>query len=144
MFGSVDLESDEFQSLDLRFVPAGGIGYHTIVSEATHLDPGVVASGTREFFSTGLSRTSAEVLVSELLIHNVSKASSIQEKLVCFSNVSDAANYRINFDTTLSTAIRRWMSWQLTISDRHVSNPLASRKTNDLLVSTGLRLTLKG
>lgn len=36
-FGSVDLENDQFQSLDLRFVPAGGLGYHAITSEKTSL-----------------------------------------------------------------------------------------------------------
>ena len=30
VFGLVNLETDEFQSLELRFAPAGGVGYHAM------------------------------------------------------------------------------------------------------------------
>jgi hypothetical protein len=33
------------------------------------------------------------------------------------------------------------LSWQITFSDIYISNPLAGLKGNDLLLSTGLRLT---
>jgi hypothetical protein len=53
VFGSVDLETDQFQSLDLRFVPAGGLGYHARKSETTMLTFKLGAAANREFFSTG-------------------------------------------------------------------------------------------
>lgn len=141
VFGSVDLETDRFQSLDLRFVPAGGIGYHAIATEKTQLDLNAGAAANREFFSTGLSRTSAELLLGEDLVHKFTATTSLHEKLVFFPNLSDGGNYRINFDTTLITSIRRWLSWQFTISDRFLSDPVPGRKKNDALFSTGLRLT---
>ena len=140
-FGSVDLESDEFQSLDLRFVPAGGLGYRAIATKPTQLDLRLGADANREFFSTGLNRTSAEILFGEDLSHKFARATSIEERFVFFSNLSDAGAYRMNFDTTAVTAIRRWFSWQLTISDRYLSNPVPGRKKNDILVSTGVRLS---
>jgi putative salt-induced outer membrane protein YdiY len=141
VFGSVDLETDEFQSLDLRFVPAGGLGYHAIATENTQLDLMVGAAANREFFSTGLDRTSAELLLGEELSHKFTATTSIHEKLVFYPNLSDTGNYRINFDTTLATTIKKWLSWQFTFSDRYLSNPVPGRKQNDLLVSTGVRLT---
>ena len=141
VFGSVDLETDEFQNLDLRFVPAGGIGYHVVSTENTQFDLKFGAAGNREFFSTGLDRTSAEMLAGEELVHKFTKTTSIQERLIFFPNLSDTGEYRMNFDTTLATAIRKWLSWQLTVSDRYITNPVPGRKTNDILVSTGVRLT---
>jgi putative salt-induced outer membrane protein len=140
-FGSVDLESDQFQSLDLRFVPAGGLGYHVIATEPTKLDLRLGVDANQEFFSTGLNRTSAEILFGEDLSHKFARATSIEQRLVFFSNVSDAGAFRVNFDTTAVTAIRRWLSWQLTISDRYLSNPVPGRKKNDILFSTGVRLS---
>jgi putative salt-induced outer membrane protein YdiY len=141
VFGSTDLETDQFQSLDLRFVPAGGVGYHAIATEKTQLDLNLGAAANREFFSTGLNRTSAELLLGEDLVHKFTATTSIHEKLVFFPNLSSSGDYRINFDTTLVTAIRKWMSWQFTVSDRFLSNPVVGRKKNDVLFSTGVRLT---
>ena len=140
-FGSVDLESDQFQSLDLRFVPAGGLGYHVIATEPTKLDLRLGAAANREFFNTGLNRTSAEILFGEDLSHKFARATSIEQRFAFFSNVSDPGAFRGNFDITAVTAIRRWFSWQLTISDRYLSNPVPGRKKNDILFSTGVRLS---
>jgi putative salt-induced outer membrane protein YdiY len=140
VFGSVDLESDQFQSLDLRFTPAGGAGYHAIHTDPTQLDLMLGASANREFFSTGLNRTSAEVLLGEELTHKFSATSSIHEKLVFFPNMSYTGQYRFNFDINWVTAVRKWFSWQVNISDRFLSNPVQGRKTNDVVYSTGARL----
>jgi len=140
-FGSVDLETDEFQNLDLRFVPAGGLGYHARKSERTILDFRLGAAANREFFSNGLNRTSAEVLLGEEFMHKFSARSRFLQKLVFFPNVSDGGNYRMNFDASLATAVRRWFSFQFSVSDRYLSNPLPGRKSNDVLFTTGLRLT---
>jgi len=140
-FGSVDLESDQFQSLDLRFVPAGGVGYHAIATMPTKLDFRVGAAANREFFSTGLNRTSAELLLGEDLTHKFTSTTTVEQRFVFFPNLSDAGSYRANFDVTAVTAIRKWFSWQFTVSDRYLSNPVPGRKKNDVLFSTGLRVT---
>jgi len=141
VFGSTDLESDKFQSLDLRFTPAGGLGVHAIKAEATTLDMQLGAAGNREFFSTGLNRTAAEVLLGQALTHKISSSTSLQQKLAFYPAVSDGGNYRFNFDASSVTVIKKWLSWQLTVSDRLLSNPVAGRKKNDVLLSTGLRIT---
>jgi putative salt-induced outer membrane protein len=140
-FGSVDLESDQFQNLDLRFVPAGGLGNHLIRSENTVLDLQLGAAANREFFSTGLNRTSAEILLGQELVRKFSASTSLHEKLVFYPNVTDGGNYRINFDTSAVTVVRKWLSWQLTASNRFLSNPVVGRKKNDILLTTGLRIT---
>ena len=140
-FGSVDLEFDEFQRLDLRFAPAGGFGYKVAKTEATVLDLLGGASLNREFFSSGLRRTSGEALLGNELVHKISPATSLRQKFVLFPNLTNTGSYRINFDASAVTALRKWLGWHLTLSDRFLSNPVAGRRKNDILFTTGIRLT---
>jgi putative salt-induced outer membrane protein len=140
-FGSVDLESDTFQNLDLRFSPAGGLGGHLIKREGTALDLRIGMSANREFFSDGVNRTSGEILFGQEYVRKFTKTFSLDQKLVMYPNVTDTGSFRMNFDISVVTAIRKWLSWQLTSSDRYLSNPVQGRKTNDVLLTTGLRIT---
>jgi len=140
-FGSTDLEFDEFQSLDLRFAPAGGLGYHVWKRENSFFDLLGGASLNREFFSTGLRRTSGEALLGEELLYKLNSRTSLREKLTVYPNVTDGGRFRMNFDLSTEVGLWRWLGWQFTVSDRFLSNPVPGRKKNDLLFTTGLRLT---
>ena len=137
LFGLVDLENDQFQSLDLRFAPAGGAGYHAIKTANTTLDLSLGASMNKEFFSAtattpvgspSLNQTYAEILVGEAFTHKFTKTVSMNENLQFFPNVSSSGNYRMNFDISAAAAIKKWMSFQISASDRYLSDPLAGRK----------------
>jgi len=141
VFGSVDLENDEFQGLDLRFAPAGGLGYHALKNKRTTLDLFGGGSLNREFFSSGLNRTSGEMVAGEELAYKLSTITSLHEKLSFFPNISRGGEYRTNFDLSSATTIKKWLAWQLTASDRFLSNPLPGRKQNDLIFTTGFRVT---
>jgi hypothetical protein len=47
----------------------------------------------------------------------------------------------VNFDLATVTALKKWLAWRVAISDRFLSNPVEGNQRNDLLISTGLRLT---
>ena len=140
-FAFTDLEFDEFQSLDLRFAPAGGLGYHVYKGESLVFDLSGGAGLNKEFFSTGLRRTSGEALAGEELIYKLSGAASLRQKMTIYPNLTDRGDYRLNFDMSAVTAIRKWLGWQFTVSNRLLSNPAPGRKRNDILVTTGVRLT---
>jgi putative salt-induced outer membrane protein YdiY len=139
VFGLVNLENDQFQSLDLRFAPAGGVGYHAIKNPNTNLDLSLGASLDKEFFTGGVEHSYAEILFGEELTHKFTKTISMHENLVFYPNVSSVGNYRMNFDISAAAAIKKWMSFQISASDRYLSDPLPGRKTNDILFTTGLR-----
>jgi putative salt-induced outer membrane protein len=141
VFGLVDLENDQFQSLDLRFAPAGGAGYHAIKNANTTFDLSVGASLDKEFFTGGVDHSFGEVLFGEELTHKFNKTVSMHENLVLFPNLSNTGNYRVNFDISGAAAIRKWLAFQVSASDRYLSDPLPGRKTNDILFTTGLKLT---
>lgn len=139
-FGSTDLEFDEFQRLDLRFVPAGGLGYHWIKNKNTMWDLFGGGSLNREFFASGLKRNSGEVLMGNELSHKFAGVFTFSEKIVFYNNVTSSGNYRLNTDVAFAAAIKKWLSYQVTASNRYLSNPLPGRKTNDLVITTGVRL----
>ena len=48
----------------------------------------------------------------------------------------------MTFDSTAVTRLNDWLSWQVTLSDRFLSNPGPGKRKNDLLFTTRIRLTL--
>jgi putative salt-induced outer membrane protein YdiY len=140
-FGLSDLEYDDFQGLDLRFAPAAGLGYSLWKGERGSFNLVGGASLNREFFATGLNRTSGEVLFGNETSYRLSSKTALRQKATFYPNVSDTGQYRMNFDTTAETALWKWLGWQFTVSDRLLSDPLPGRRKNDFLFSTGFRLT---
>ena len=65
----------------------------------------------------------------------------LRQKFVFFPNLTNSGEYRINFDFSQATTLRKWLAWQVTVSNRYLSNPVPGRKTNDLILTTGFRIT---
>src|SRR5262249_55007604 len=92
-------------------------------------------------FPTGLTRKTGEIVVGEELATKLGPRTTLGEKLSLFPNLTDGGEFRMQFDATATTKIKNWLGWQITYSDRYLSNPLPGFKKNDVLLSTGLRLT---
>ncbi len=133
-------EHDVFQNLDLRFVAGGGLGYNVIKNPRTTLALIGGVNYQRENFFNGLNRNSAEANFGDDLIHKVSDRTSITQSFRFFANLTNTGEYRANLDLGIVTAINKWLGWQVSATDRFVSNPVFGRQRNDLLLSTGLRL----
>jgi putative salt-induced outer membrane protein YdiY len=157
VFAFTDFDSDALQNLDLRSVLGGGLGYHIINTKKTQFDVFGGGGFNQEYFSSYVtanpapppaeilvpseSRHSAEVLVGESLSTKLGSRTTFTEQLTFFPNLSSTGDYRVNFDATATTKLKTWLGWQVTFSDRYISNPPLNLKGNDLLLSTGLRLT---
>ncbi len=139
-FGFVDLEFDEFQALDLRNVIGGGPGYHVIKNDRTTFDVFSGASYNQEFFQNDITRRSAELLLGETLSYVISGRTSFNERFAFYPNMSNTGEYRMQFDAGLTTDVFRWLGWNLTFSDRFLSNPVPGRQKNDVLLTTGVRM----
>lgn len=136
-----DYEYDRFQNLDLRFVMGGGFGLHAVKSERSKLDLLGGAAYNRSKFSTPLTRNAAEAFWGDEYSYKLTGASSLVQSFRMFNNLSDMGAYRLNFDVGLATKVRKWLSWNLSLSDRYLSNPAPGRKSNDWLYTTGLGIT---
>jgi len=134
-------DHDAFQDLDLRFVAGGGVGVNAIKTPRTSL--GLLAGGDyeREAFFANVTRTSGEFNAGDDFQYKISSASSITQDFRIFPNVTSTGQYRFSFDLSAVTALKKWMAWHVTIGDQFLSNPLFGRQRNDLILSTGFRVS---
>jgi putative salt-induced outer membrane protein YdiY len=152
VFGFTDFEYDAFQHLDLRNVLGGGLGYHILKTKNTTFDFFGGGDFEQEYFSEiaatattapapALTRKTGEIVTGEELDAKINNRTTLSERFSLYPNVSNTGSYRFQFDATAATKLKSWLSWQVTYSDRYLSDPLSGLKKNDLLLSTGVRLT---
>jgi Protein of unknown function, DUF481 len=157
VFAFTDFDEDALQHLDLRNVIGGGLGYHVINSKKTQFDVFGGGSFNQEYFASytianpapppvllfepSQSRHSAEIVAGESLSTKLGPRTTVSEQLSFFPNLSSTGEYRVTFDANAVTKLKTWLGWQITFSDRYISDPPFGLKGNDLLLSTGLRLT---
>jgi putative salt-induced outer membrane protein YdiY len=139
--GFNDYEHDRFQNLSIRFVAGGGAGVTAVKSERAQLDFDAGVDYQRENFIAAPNRNSAEFNFGDNLLFKVSKVTVVTQAARVFTNISDLGAYRANFDLGTTTVLKKWLGWHLTASDRFLSNPVQGRQRNDLLISTGFRLS---
>lgn len=157
VFGFTNFDFDELLKLDLRFVAGGGFGYNVIKNERSKFDVFGGISYNKEIFDTTpapttlvpkpvyttLTRDSIEGLVGEEWSYKLNGRTSFFEKAVLFPNFTKRGEFRLNFDAGMSTALSKYISWNLTYSSRYLSNPpLPGIKKNDSFLSTGIRFTI--
>lgn len=136
-----DWEYDRFQNLDLRFVAGGGLGFHALKTDRTQLDVVAGADYNHSSFSTPLTRNSAEIYWGDDYSLKLTSATSLVQSFRMFNDLTNTGDYRVNFDLGASTKIAKWLSWNVSVSDRYLSAPVPGRKTNDFLYTTGLGIT---
>lgn len=139
-FGFNDLEFDEFQKLDLRFVVGGGGGYHVFKRDKSFLDLFGGASLNKEFFQDNIRRSSGEALLGDELVY-AWKTTTFSQKFVIYPNLTRTGSYRVNWDSGAVTKINSWLSWQISVGDRFLSDPVPGARKNDVIGTTGIRLT---
>jgi putative salt-induced outer membrane protein len=140
-FAFADLEFDEFQDLDLRNVLGGGMGYHVIESENLSVDFFSGGSFNQEFFNNDITRRSGELVFGGESDYDLRDGTNWTQRLVFYPNLSEMGDYRLQYDTSVATELNDWLAWQISFSDRLLSNPPVGRVKNDTLFSTGLRFS---
>ncbi len=141
-----DYEYDRFQNLDLRFALGGGMGYEAWRREKNFLEFVGGAGYNREKFSPAAPdisfvRDSAEAYWGEDWSHRLNTSTSLVQSFRMFNNLSDTGEFRLKFDISVNTRLRSWLTWNVALSDRYLSNPSPGRKTNDILYTTGVGIT---
>lgn len=136
-----DYEYDAFQGLDFRLVAGAGLGYQAIKKERFQVNLAGGASYDHERFNAAIHRDSAEAYWGDNLTYRILKIMVLTQSFRMFDSVSDSSRYRVNFDLGTATELRKWLSWQLTLSNRYMSNPIVGHQSNDILLTTGMRFT---
>ena len=139
--GFNDYEYDRFQNLDLRFVLGGGLGFHAVKTERASLDLLAGADYNHSSYSTPLTQNSAELYWGDEYSLKLNAVTSLVQSYRMFNDMRYTGNFRVNFDTGMSTKLSKWLTWNISLSDRYLNSPAPGRKTNDLLYTTGLGIT---
>ena len=125
-FGSADFQSDSLQTLNLRTILGGGLGFHVIKGEATTLDLLSGVNYTRENYDA-FSRNLAAATLGEELLHKVRASTSLTQSLYFYPNLSSAGDSRVTFNFGTVTKFSKWLGWQNAFGDIYVSNPPAGK-----------------
>ena len=140
-----DYEYDRFQSLDLRTVIGGGLGYIAWKSDRGRLDLVGGADYNREKFDPSpkpaFTRNSAEAYWGDDWNFKLNSRANFMQSYRMFNNLSQSGDYRQNFDVGVGVKLSKILTWNASFSDRFLSNPAAGRKKNDVLYTTGLGFT---
>ncbi len=134
-------EHNRFQDLDLRFVAGGGFGWNSIKNDRANLTVTGGGDYDREAFSQALTRNSGEAYFGDSFLYKFSATTSVTQSAQIFPNLTFGGQYRFDFGISAVTALKKWLGWHVTATDNFLSNPVLGRQRNDLLISTGLRLT---
>jgi putative salt-induced outer membrane protein YdiY len=137
-----DWETDKFQNLDLRTVVGGGLGYHAWKAEHGRFDLLGGVAYNRERYDPvrpllPFTRNGADGYFGDDFSYKVGARTSLIQSFRMFTNLQDSTRYRVNFDVGATTQITKWLTWNLSLSDRFLNLPVTGRKKNDILYSTG-------
>lgn len=97
------------------------------------------ANYTRENY-TAFTRNFASSSVGEEYMHKVRASTVITQKLEFYPAFN--GEYRSNFVFGTVTKLSKWFGWQNSFGDIYVSNPPAGKRKNDVMLTTGLNLSL--
>lgn len=143
MNGFNDYEFDRFQNLDLRTVFGGGLGYTVWTGERGRFDLQGGGAWNRERFAAhtpdeAFTRHSAEAYFGDDLTYKLTSVTALTQSMRFFPNISNSGAYRANFDLAATTRLFKWLNWNISVSDRYLSNPIPGRRKNDFLYTTGI------
>jgi putative salt-induced outer membrane protein YdiY len=137
-----DYEYDRFQNLDLRFVLGGGGGFVVWKGERSQLDLVMGGAYNQEYFTPleedPFSRSTAEAYFGNDFNLRLTQVTSLNQTMRFFSNLNEPGDYRFNVDLGANTEITNWLTWNLSLSNRNLSNPVQGRRKNDFLYTTGI------
>jgi len=80
-------------------------------------------------------------MAGESLSHSISERTTFSERFEVFPNVSNTGEYRFTLDAHAVTKLNKWLGWEMAFEDLYVSDPPPGIKKNDIIFTTGLRLT---
>jgi len=140
-FASVTGEYDEIQSLSLRTVPKGGLGYRIWQGEKGFLSADLGFSYVYQRFFGGTTDDYPAVSFGsevEYALPLNSKFTAIGEYLPSVEGPTD--NYLLRGSAAWSLPLLNWLGFKTTIFDEYNNRPAEGTKRNRLTITAGLSL----
>lgn len=150
-FGSGDFLTNGLQDLDLRSTLSGGFGWHALKDKNQSLDVLGGVAWTHESYSAvtnGDSTTPASINsfaalnLGEQYNRKFGASSLITEQANFFPDMSNLGRIEFNVNSSFTTKIAKMFNWVTTFSDNYTSFPPSGTLNNDVILTTGLGVTL--
>jgi len=158
VFGAADYMVNGLQSLDLRQVYSGGVGFHAIKSDNTTLDflggtnythetysngPAIAGTAPVVYASYGVTNRFVALTLGEELNQKLGTSTVLTEAFYFFPNLQQTGEYRVTFNAGTVTKVGKWIGWQNQFAFIDISNPPGGTKRNDVVFTTGLNVAFK-
>ncbi len=141
-FGSSDFTSDALQNLDLRSIVGGGFGWHASKTPRQSFDVMGGVVWIHETYSPTPTNSFTAINIGEQYSRKVGIGSLFSEQAYFYPNLNQTGEYQFSVDSSFSTKIGKIFTWQTTFNDKYTSFPPAGTLSNDLILTTGLGITL--
>lgn len=132
VFGQVDYLRDKFKQIIFLWVPAGGIGYKLINTDATKF---TVDGGAGSVIEKNPGRSTSKkgsVIAGERMEHKLSSSSTLTESLSSTWKTNDFSDSLTNFSIGVTTTLVNNLQLKVEFLDSFKNKPLsASLKKND-------------
>jgi putative salt-induced outer membrane protein YdiY len=153
VFGSGDFYADELQDLTLRSILGGGFGWHASKTPKQTFDISGGLVWTHENYSTVAATATTPATppttnsfpaldFGEQYTRKLGANSLFTEQAYIYPDLSTLSQYQFTLNTTFSTKLAKIFNWTTTFSDNYTSFPPAGTLDNDLVLTTGLGITL--
>jgi hypothetical protein len=158
VFGTGDFLADALQNLDLRSIVGGGFGWHATKTPKQTLDVLGGLVWTHEnyaaFYTPNATPPPAETLtpatvnsfaaldLGEQYMRKFGANSVLTEQAFIYPDLDSLSQYQFTLNAGFSTKLAKMFSWVTTVSDNYTSFPPAGTLDNDLILTTGLGVTL--
>jgi putative salt-induced outer membrane protein YdiY len=147
-FGTGDFSSNALQDLDLRSIIGGGFGWHAVKTPKQTFDVLGGLVWTHESYSAtttdpvSVTNSFAALDVGQNYTLKLGANSLFTEQAYFYPDLSQTGRYQLAIDSTFSTKLWKSLNWQTTFSDRYTSFPPSGTLDNDVILTTGLGITL--
>ena len=158
VFGSGDFLNNALQNLDLRSIVGGGFGWHASKTAKQTFDVTGGLVWTHEnyaaFYTANATPPPAETLTpavtnsfaaldfGEQYTRKLGAGSQFTEQATIYPDLSTLSNYQFTVNSAFSTKLGKIFSWVTTFNDNYTSFPPAGTLDNDIILTTGLGVTL--
>jgi putative salt-induced outer membrane protein YdiY len=152
-FGTGDFSTNALQDLDLRSIIGGGFGWHASKTPKqtfdilgglvwTHENYSAVAATATTPLTPASVNSFAALDLGEQYTRKLGAASLFTEQAYIYPDLSTLSQYQFTVNSAFSTKIGKMFNWVTTFSDNYTSFPPAGTLDNDLVLTTGLGVTL--
>jgi putative salt-induced outer membrane protein YdiY len=134
----VDGQYDGIAGIEYRFKVSPVAGYYLIKNDKMTLAAEAGPSLIMEHLEGQEADTYWAARFAERFAYKISATTAVWESVEYLPSVSDwAANYLVNFEAGIETAINKHWSLRVVFQDMYASQPANGRKSNDLRLMAG-------